>query len=259
MPRKIIIAVMAAVLVVVIALFAAEKAKEKSPADKPRQDVKAFGEPKQKEGLLDQLIAAYQANDREKMGEIIKKMAQRRDEMQKLAKLNKWHQETHRKWAMAGWGANPELGRDGAMAGPPREWQAGPGWNRGYAGNLPAGRMEGRGGPACGRGLAEGGQQWGNAPCQTPARRGCCCGRMGGCGAMNGGPGQMRGWDGPACPRKSLSGERSQRDDWAAPGWRHRQMRDGGGCGQGQGWEPGPGPEQRNMPPDNVPPVDWGW
>jgi hypothetical protein len=217
MVRKVITGIVAMVLVGTIVLFAAEKVKEKSPADKPRQDVKAFGEQEQKEGLLDQLIAAYQANDRGKMGEIIKKMAQRRDKMQKLAKLNKWHQGAHRKWAMAGWGANSGCGRDGAMEGAPR----GSGWNRGCAGNLPAGRMEGRGG-----------QQWGNAPCQTPARRGCCCGGMGGYGAMNEVPGQMCG---------------------------HRPMRNDDGCGQGRGWEPRPGPGHRNMPPDNVPPVDWGW
>jgi len=193
MTRKITIAVCAAVLVGAIALFAAEKAREKSPADlsagrvadKTRQDVKAFGEPKQKEGLLDQLTAAYQANDREKMGEIIKQMQERREGMRKLAKLNKWHQWAHRRWA---------------MAGPPRDWQRGPGGQGGWGNQMPCGRP-----------------QWGGAPCQTQERRGCCCGCMGGRGARTGGPAQMRGWDGRGMP-----------------GWEHKQMR--GGDGFGPGW-----------------------
>jgi flagellin-like protein len=109
MTRKAIVGVIGAVLLVAIALFAAEKAKEKKVAEKPEQEAKAIGRPEQKEGLLDQLVAAYKANDREKMGEIINKMESRRDEMRKLAKLNKWHQQAHRQWGMMGW--NQQQGR----------------------------------------------------------------------------------------------------------------------------------------------------
>ena len=70
MTRKIITGVIAAVLVVTIAVFAAEKAKEKKFAEKAKAGERGE-EFERHEGLLDQLAEAYKANDREKMGEII--------------------------------------------------------------------------------------------------------------------------------------------------------------------------------------------
>jgi hypothetical protein len=236
MARKITIAVIAAVLVGAIALFAAQQPQEKKSAEKPKQEAKAVGQPEHKEGLLDQLIAAYKANDKEKMGEIIKKMELRRDNLRKLAKLNKWHQWAHRRWA---------------MAGPPRDWQAGPGGQGGWGNQMPWG------GPACWRGLAEGRQQWG----QRPFYRGW--GRDG-CGPRAWGYNRpMRGWDG-----------------WGMPGWQQRQMRGWDGFGpqwdrpqrpaERRGLAEG-GPSWRNAEPQrwdapigdeprtDVPPQDWGW
>jgi hypothetical protein len=120
MTGKIIAGVAGCVLLASIALFSAEKAQGKKPAATPEQQA-VEKQPGQK-GLLDQLIAAYKADDKEKMGAIIKKMEARRDKMQKLAKLNKWHQNVHRRWAMEG-----------------RHWDSGwaaggPGFNRGWGG-----------------------------------------------------------------------------------------------------------------------------
>jgi hypothetical protein len=161
MARKVVMGVIVAVLVGAIALFAAEKAKEKKAVEKPQQGAMAVEQtsantvesPKHKQGLLDQLISAYQANDREKMGEIIKKMENRREKMQEFAKFNRWHQEAHRKWAMAGCGANPGCGRGGAMTGGPgrmrgcsgfgqgQDWGPGPIWKHDAppAWNMPRG------------------------------------------------------------------------------------------------------------------------
>jgi hypothetical protein len=231
MTRKITIAVCVAVLVGAIALFAADKAREKSPGDRPKDEVKAIG-PEQKEGLLDQLIVAYKANDREKMGEIIKQMQERREGMRKLAKLNKWHQGAHRQ--MMG---NAGPGRQGGWG------MAGPGQQGGWGNQMPGGRP-----------------QWGGAPCQTQERRGCCFGCMGGRGTMTGGPAQMRGWDGRGMP----GWEQRQMRGWACP---EQGRKDGYGPGWGrpqrpawrnaepQRWDAPPGDEPRT----DVPPQDWGW
>jgi hypothetical protein len=266
MTRKITIAVCAAVLVGAIALFAAEKAREKSPANKPEQDAKAVVQPAQKEGLLDQLITAYKANDREKMGEIIKQMQERREGMRKLAKLNKWHQWAHRRMME----------------------KAGPGWQDGW-GMAGPGRQGGWGNQ-----MPWGGPQWGGAPCQTQERRGCCCGCMGGRGAMTGGPAQIRGcacpeqsrWDGRgmpewqhnrpmrgwACPEQPVVSnvEPSRRDGWGMPEWQHnRPMRGWGescpewGRPQRPGWRQAQ-PQDWDTPaceeqPTDAPPADLGW
>jgi hypothetical protein len=158
MTRKIIAGVAGCVLLAAIALFSAEKAQGKKPAAKPKQQVTAVEKQSKQKGLLDQLIVAYKADDKKAMGDIIKKMETRRDKTQKLAKLNKWHQGVHRRWALAGTG----WGRGQQMAGP--RW--GHGWQQ-----MP------RGGPAC--------------------QRPCCwkgAGAMGGWESQAGGRGQMRGW-----------------------------------------------------------------
>jgi hypothetical protein len=155
MTRKIIAGVAGCVLLAAIALFAAEKAQGKKPDAKPKQQTTAVEKQSKQKGLLDQLIVAYKANDTEKMGAIIKKMETRRDKMQKLAKLNKWHQGVHRKWALASVGG----GRGQQMAGP--------GWGRG--GQMP------RGGPAC--------PERSRGACQKPC---CWQGAMAGWGPQAG-------------------------------------------------------------------------
>lgn len=136
MTKKIIAGVAACVLLASIALFAAEKAKGKKPAAKPKQQAKNVEKQSKQKGLLDQLISAYKADDKAKMGAIIKKMEDRRDKMQKVAKLNKWHRQTHRRWARAGvaqgqgrrWAvAGRRGGRNWASArwgGQPHRWAA---------------------------------------------------------------------------------------------------------------------------------------
>jgi len=222
MTRKIITGVVAAVLLVTIAVFAAEKAKEKASAEKA-----IAGEQQgQHEGLLDQLIAAYKANDREKMGEIIKKMHERREKMEKLAKLNMWHQWAHRQMMEQG------------------QQMAGPGSKRGWA-------MQGQG-PNQGRPMA--GPRWG----QFQAMNRCCCGPRGGmgnCGPMPGGPGQMpcqqRGMGmGNWMPQQNGPGQmpgcgRGFQREWT-PGPGADNM------GQ-QEWNM---PRRERM---NVPPPEWGW
>ncbi len=154
MTRKIIAGVVGCVLLASIALFAAEKAQNKKPAAKQKQQAKAVEKQTKQKGLLDQLVAAYKANDREKMGAVIKKMEARRDKMQKLAKLNKWHRQAHRRWARAGVGQGQ--GRRWAMAGR----RGGPGWAAG--------------GPGFNRGWATGwaGARWGGQPCRQAAMAG---------------------------------------------------------------------------------------
>jgi hypothetical protein len=159
MARKILIIATAFVVFGGISLFAAEKAKEKKAAEKADQQTKACEQPKLREGLLDQLITAYKADDKKAMGEIIKKMEQRREKMREFAKLNKWHQRAHRGDGMAGpgwqrgWqapcggqcfqrpcgpGAMGNWGRPDGMQRPMHKWRGG--W-----GTPPAGRRPMRG------------------------------------------------------------------------------------------------------------------
>jgi len=213
MARKVITGLIAAVLVGAIALFAAEKAQKKESAEKPKQEAKAVeqtsanscpGEvsgrsqavepPKHRENLLDQLISAYKANDREKMGEIIKKMEQRREKMREFAEFNRWHQQAHRRMDSEGCGWRQGWAMGGARP-------AGPGWQ------MPCG----------------------SPPCQTPARRGCCGGGMGAWGPPSGermpmrgrgyGPPQGYGQEsGPACDmpkgNKTPMDDPSPEPDW---------------------------------------------
>jgi hypothetical protein len=101
MLRNVLIAITAAVLLGTISLLAAEKVKEKKAKEKLEQQ-QAYEQPKAAKGLLDELIAAYQANDREKMGQIIQKMEQRREKGQKFAKFNRWHERAHQQMDMRG-------------------------------------------------------------------------------------------------------------------------------------------------------------
>jgi len=223
MARKVITGIIAAVLVGAIALFAAEKAQKKESAERPKQEAKAVEMPKHKEALLDQLIVAYKANDREEMGEIIKKMEQRREKMREFAKFNRWHQWAHR-------GMGPE----------------GCGWRQGQAmgGNCPAGpgwQMP-CGGPPCQRPCCGGGMGgWG-----PPAGQ---CRPMPGCGMQF--DGQRR--QGPPCG--AMGG-------WGAPACGNRPMRGRGnsppqGCGQGAGpaWDM----PSCEAPPRDVPPPESDW
>jgi hypothetical protein len=241
MARKIITGVIAAILVVTIAVFAAEKAKEKAFAEKARAG-EQFG---QHERLLDQLVDAYKANDREKMGQIIAKMQERREKMREFVKLNRWHRWAHRRMMMhrmmgqmgPGWGQGQQM--------------AGPGWNRGWA-------M--RGGPNQGCPPYRDGQatmagpRWG----QFQAMNGCGqgpCGCMGNCGPMAGGfrqmPCQQGGMGmGNCMPQQNGPGQ--------MPGWER---------GFQQGWTPRPDAgnmeqQEWNIPRrerNNVPPPEWGW
>jgi hypothetical protein len=118
MTRKIITGVVAAVLLVTMAVLAAEKVKEKVLAEKPKAGERGekMGQP---ERLLDELAEAYKANDRQKMGEIIAKMQERREKTEKFVKLNRWHKGEHRRMMGQmghGWGRGQQM--------------AGPGWNR---------------------------------------------------------------------------------------------------------------------------------
>jgi hypothetical protein len=287
MTKKIITGVIAAILLVTIAVFAAEKVREKISAEKAQ-----FAQGR----LLDELVDAYKANDREKMGQILHKMQERREKMQKFAKLNRWHHWAHHRMMGPGWGQGQQ------MAGPAwnRGWaMAGPGWNRGWA-------MQGRGpnqgcpmaGPGWNRGSAMG-CQCGN----------CCCvmrGQGPNQGCQMGGPpwGQfqaMRG-RGFAGRENMIDNYQAMADEFRQMPWQQhgmgnrlppqggpRQMpcRQGGmgmgncmpqqgcpmqmpGCGRGfqRDWTPGPGadnmgPQERNMPrrerQNNVPPPEWGW
>ena len=129
MTRKIITGIVAAILVVTIAVFAAEKAKEKVFAEKP--EPKAGGLQGRHEGLLDQLAEAYKANDRDKMGEIINKMQERREKMREFVKLNRWYRWAHRRMMgqMGGWGQGSQMAGPGFNQG---LGMAGPGWNQGW-------------------------------------------------------------------------------------------------------------------------------
>jgi hypothetical protein len=103
MAKKLIIGLTGLVLLVGAAVYAAEKAKEKAEAAKPDQ-AKACQMEKHREGLLDQLIKAYKADDKKAMGEIITKLEQRREQMRKFAKFERWHQMAHRRMMQRGCG-----------------------------------------------------------------------------------------------------------------------------------------------------------
>jgi len=222
MTKKIITGVIAAILVVTIAVFAVEKAREKA---------RACEQPGWHGRLLDQLAEAYKANDREKMGEIINKMYERREKMREFAKANGWRRWAHRRMmgqAGFGWGRGQQM--------------AGPGWNRGWA-------MQGQ---VPNQGCPMAGPRWQ----QFEAMNGCCRFHHGGIGPMAGGFGQM------PCQQGGMGmGNWMPQQNGPAPmpGWGHRFQ---------QGWAPEQGeenmePQGCNMPrrerQNNVPPPEWGW
>ena len=273
MTRKIITGVIAAVLLVTIAVFAAEKAKEKKFADKPKAGERGEGF-EQHEGLLDQLAEAYKANDRQKMGEIINKMQERREKMREFVKTNRWHKWAHRRMmgqmtaslktvVRASKWPDPAGVMVLQMAGPGgnRGWaMQGQGWNQGCPmamagprwGQFQAMRERGFGG--CNNMMGNGGAFAG--PQGEQSGWGCGPGfykGMGNCGPMAGGFGQMPCQQGGMGPMEQLYGQ-------------HMPMP---GCGHGfqRKWTPGPGEENMeqqewNMPRherNNVPPPEWGW
>jgi hypothetical protein len=239
MTKKIITGVIAAILLVTIAVLAAEKMREKA---------RACGQPGWHGRLLDQLAEAYKANDREKMGKIINKMQERRENLGKFARLNKWHKWGHRRMmgqmqTGPGWGQGQQMARPEWNQGCPMN---GPRKNHGWA-------MQGQGpkqgcpmaGPQCGqfqamrgRGFAGRDNMMNNYQAMADEFRQMPC-QQGGMGMGN----RMPQQNGPAPMR----------------GWGHRFQQD---CA--------PGPEGGNMEPqgcnmprrerqNNVPPTEWGW
>jgi hypothetical protein len=181
MAKKVIMGVLASILLGAIALFAAEKAaQEKKAAETPKQQERACDQPalskvegpKGGEELLDQLIAAYKANDREKMGEIIKKMEQRREKMRDFAQADGGHRWAHHRMRPEGCGWQMPCG--GQPCQRPCCWGGGMG--------------------ACGQSFSE-----------RPQMR--CCG-MPCCGQWRQGPpcGAMGGWGPPACGNRPMCG-----------------------------------------------------
>jgi hypothetical protein len=116
MTKKLIIGLTGLVLLVGAAVYAAEKAKEKAEAAKPDQTTGCEMQ-KHREGLLDQLIKAYKADDKKAMGEIITKLEQRREQMRKFAKFERLHQMAHRRMMQRGCGQQQGWQRGGACPG----------------------------------------------------------------------------------------------------------------------------------------------
>jgi len=275
MTRKIITGVIAAVLVVTIALLAAEKAKEKAFADRPGPKEKAGerGEGfEQHEGLLDQLAEAYKANDRQKMGEIINKMQERREKMREFVKANRWHQWVNRRMMGQmgpGWGrgqqmAGPGWNQDWAMNGPRenRGWaMQGQGQNQGCPMAIPqCGQFQ----PMRGRGFGGYNNMMGNygamaGPQGEQSGWGCGPGfynGMGNCGQRAGGCGQMPCQQGGMGMGNSMQ---QQNGPGQMPGWERDGFRKN--FGQEQNGDD-MGPRGWNMPrheKNNVPPPEWGW
>jgi hypothetical protein len=240
MTKKIITGVIAAILVVTIAVLAAEKMREKA---------RACEQPGWHGRLLDKLAEAYKANDREKMGKIINKMYERRENLGKFAKLNKWNKWAHRRMMGQmgpGWGQGQQM--------------AGPGWNQGCPMRGPRGNcgwaMQGQG-PKQGCPIAMAGPRCGQF---QPMRGNGFGGRnnmMGNGGPMAGGFGQMPCQQGGMGMGNSMPQQNG-----------HGPMRGWGRGGFQQNCAPGPDggnmePQGCNMPrrerQNNVPPPEWGW
>ena len=173
MAKKMIMVVTAMVLFIGAA-FAAEKVKESKDAgktDKPAVTSKVEGakvrpmqKQKQKEGLIDQLIKAYKADDKKAMDKIIVKLEKRQKQMKKFAQFEKWHKMAHRRMMRRGWGCQQGWHRGGCNGcqgmqmnrnwgppaggfGPGPQWRnpggfaPGRQWNQGPQGtNKPAGK-----------------------------------------------------------------------------------------------------------------------
>jgi hypothetical protein len=247
MTRKIITGVIAVVLVITIVVLAAEKAKEKARAceQSALSKVEGFG---LHERLLDQLVEAYKANDREKMGEIINRMQERREKMREFVRFNRWQRWAHRR--MMGLGFAPNYGAmQGRQMGPgwgQDQQMAGQGWNRGWA-------MRGQG---WNQGCSMAAPQWGQFQAMNGCCQGPCGGGMGNCGPMPGGFGQMPGQQGGM-----------GMGAWGQPYGQRMPMRGWERGGFRKEWTPGPGADNMwqqewNMPRherQNVPPPEWGW
>jgi hypothetical protein len=235
------------ITVVTIAVLAAEKAREKARAcgQSALSKAEGFGWHGR---LLDKLAEAYKANDREKMGKIINKMQERRENLGKFAKLNKWNKWGHRRMMGQmgpGWGQGQQM--------------AGPGWNQGCPMRGPRGNcgwaMQGQG-PKQGCPIAMAGPRCGQF---QPMRGNGFGGRnnmMGNGGPMAGGFGQM------PCQQGGMGmGNSMPQQNGPAPmrGWDHRFQQD---CTPEQG-EENMEPQGCNMPrrerQNNVPPPEWGW
>jgi hypothetical protein len=242
MTKKIITGVIAAILVVTIAVFAAEKAREKARA------CEQFGWHGR---LLDKLAEAYKANDREKMGKIINKMYERREKMREFAKASGWHRWAHRRMMGQmgpGWGQGQQM--------------AGPGWNQGCPMRGPRGNcgwaMQGPG-PNQGCLPYRDGQATMAGPRwqQFEAMNGCCRFHRGGIGPMAGEFGQMPCQQGGMGMGKCMP---QQNDPAPMRGWGRGRFQQN--CAPEQG-EENMEPQGCNMPrrerQNNVPPPEWGW
>ncbi len=228
MTKKIITGVIAAVLLATIGVFAAEKVKEKARAEKPKGE---RGERFERhEGLLDELAEAYKANDREKMGQIIAKMQERREKMREFVKINRQHKWAHHRMMM----------------------QNRPGWGEGF----------GMRGPEFNRGWERPGFGW-NEGCPMAAQRwerfkgmdGCCRFHRGGRGPI------ANEYEQAPCEQGYMG-----MNNWGPPQREPRQMR-GWGRGFERCWGPEQGenemgPRDWNGPyreRHDVPPPDLGW
>ncbi len=164
MSRKVVITAITGVLLVTFALSAAQKQKGKKPAEKQAQQTKAVEQQTKRVDLLGELEKAYQANDREKMGDIIKQMKEHREAVrekrQQARQFNKWHRQAHRRWAMRG-------ERPGG-----NQWQRPRGGQRCPMGNRPCAMGQwgpGGGGQKQMRGWGQGPNQgWGQEPGPRP-------------------------------------------------------------------------------------------
>jgi hypothetical protein len=150
MAKKMIM-IVTAIALFMGAAFAAEKVKENKNAgktDKPEVTSKVEGAKvcpmqKQKEGLIDQLIKAYKADDKKAMDEIITKLEKRQKQMKKFAQFERWHQIAHRRMMMRGWGFQQGPNRGGC-------WGCQQGWQRGGFGGCPGMQMNQNWGPPAG-------------------------------------------------------------------------------------------------------------
>ncbi len=161
MAKKLIIGVTGLILFIGVA-FAAEKAlvtaeravagKDKAQAAKPDQPkvtnkgegAKACPMKKQKEGLIDQLLKAYKADDKKAMDEIIVKLEKRREQMKKFAQFEKMHQLAHRKMSLRrGWGQQQGWQRGGCDGCPGMQMNRNWGPSAGGFGPMPQWRNHG--------------------------------------------------------------------------------------------------------------------
>jgi hypothetical protein len=244
MIQKILISATAVIVLAGISLFAAEKAKEKRAAEK--QEMRAQEGDWQHHGpLLDELIAAYKANDREKMGQIIQMMEQRREKIRKFVQLNRWHRWAHRRMMMQegpgwqhNWGMAPERSR-----GEFRQW-AGPGWQREWAMQRPGWQQERGGCCCCGKdGLRPPAREYGQMPGFDQRRQGEPGWREGMDGRQREFPPEWSPGPGPRFGPE-FNPERRQ-----MPGFDPRRQGEPRGEPRGE----------RPMPPRDNPPPDMDW